>query len=171
MNTYSLPLLVAYNQGANEKMNALIQTLTADQWNKNLGGFFPSVHALNSHLQVSDHNWLVRYKALRRFTALGDPIFDKPYSFQETLFADIPEYIAARAELDKRIIAFIEELTQADLDAVLTYTDSRGTVLKKKMAGVLIHQFNHGTHHRGMASVYLEMLGKPNDYNGVSSFV
>jgi uncharacterized damage-inducible protein DinB len=39
------------------------------------------------------------------------------------------------------------------------------------MDGLLIHLFNHETHHRAMVSIYLEMLGKANDYNNVLPFV
>ena len=39
------------------------------------------------------------------------------------------------------------------------------------MDGLLIHLFNHQTHHRGMISLYLEMLGKENNYNNILPFV
>jgi uncharacterized damage-inducible protein DinB len=38
---------------------------------------------------------------------------------------------------------------------------------EKNVAGVLVHIFNHATHHRGGISVYLDILGKENDYSSV----
>jgi uncharacterized damage-inducible protein DinB len=52
------------------------------------------------------------------------------------------------------------------LEKILTYTDSEGNKLEKVMETLLLHVFNHETHHRGMISLYLEMLGKENDFSG-----
>jgi uncharacterized damage-inducible protein DinB len=76
-----------------------------------------------------------------------------------------------RTKLDNKIIEFIGEITKADLANILKYSDSEGIERVKKTDGILIHMFNHGTHHRAMISLYLEMLGKENDYNDVLPFV
>jgi uncharacterized damage-inducible protein DinB len=34
-----------------------------------------------------------------------------------------------------------------------------------------LNLFNHETHHRGMISLYLEMLGRENDFNSIAPFV
>jgi uncharacterized damage-inducible protein DinB len=56
-----------------------------------------------------------------------------------------------------------------DLEKQLTYTSSEGLTHTRRMEGCVLHLMNHETHHRGMISLYLEMLGKANDFNSVSS--
>ena len=163
-----ITLFAKYNKSVNEAMNGIIKTLSKAEWGKPLGGFFPSVRSLCSHIYICDFNWLRRFKNIRVFAVLNDPFFDSAYSFRDTLFEDMGEYFEKRPDLDKRIIAFAEELNDAELGGVLEYTDSEGKLYKRNFGGCVLHFFNHGTHHRGMISLYLEMLGRENDFNSLS---
>jgi uncharacterized damage-inducible protein DinB len=163
-------LLAYFNNEANNLMNNVIKSITDEEWNREFSGFYKSIHEICSHIYISDYNWLKRYKLLRQFICL-DKYFDKNYSFSEIIFTNINEYINMRIELDKKITEFINEITENDLENILKYSNSNGMKFEKKMDGVLIHLFNHETHHRAMISLYLEMLGKANDYNNVLPFV
>ena len=163
-----IKLFVNYNKSANEAMNGVIKTLSKAEWEKPLGGYFPSVRSLCSHIYIGDYNWLRRFKSSRSFTVLNDSFFDKDYSFQETLFEDMGEYLARRPDLDNRMIAFADELTAADLGSVLSYTDSHGKNFERNFGGCVLHFLNHETHHRGMISLCLEMLGRENDFNSLA---
>jgi uncharacterized damage-inducible protein DinB len=169
MASYHLDILADYNKEANRKMDAVIKTLSEAEWNKSFPGFFKSVHELCSHIYICDYAWLVRYKGLRDFTSLRSEFFNKTYSFDETIFSSRDEYLAMRPELDDKIVAFVSELSPADLEKQLSYTNSEGVTHTKRMEGCILHLMNHETHHRGMISLYLEMLGKANDFNSVSS--
>jgi uncharacterized damage-inducible protein DinB len=70
-------------------------------------------------------------------------------------------------ELDNIIENFIKEITIEDIDKILEYKNTEGKIFEKRMEGLIIHMFNHETHHRAMISLYLEMLGKENDYNNI----
>jgi uncharacterized damage-inducible protein DinB len=148
-------------------MNDIIKSITEEEWNKAFPGFYKSIHEICSHIYISDYTWLKRYKLLRSFESLSSNFFDKNYSFTEIIFSDRNEYIDMRTELDNKIIDFIKEITASDLERILNYSNSKGKPFEKMMGGLLIHLFNHETHHRAMVSLYLEMLGKPNDYNNV----
>jgi uncharacterized damage-inducible protein DinB len=161
-------LFAKYNQSVNEAMNSIIKTLGPEEWEKNLGGFFPSVRSQCSHLYICDFNWLRRFKNLRPFTALNDPFFDQAYSFKETLFADMNEYLAKRPDLDRRMLAFVNEVSAGDLGGTLKYTDSEGKTYERNFGGCLLQFLNHDTHHRGAISAYLDMLGKPNDFSSLA---
>ena len=161
-------LLANYNKSVNETMNGFIKTLSQAEWGKSLGGYFPSVRSLCSHLYVADFNWLKRFGTIRQFPALKDPFFDRDfYSYKETLFPEMGEYLSKRPELDRRIIAFAEELKSDDMGITLKYTDSSGNHVAKNFGGCLLHFLNHETHHRGMISLYLEMLGRENDFSSL----
>jgi uncharacterized damage-inducible protein DinB len=166
MQTDTFILWAKYNKVVNEKMGAIIKTLPAEEWDKNVGGFFKSVRGLCSHLYICDFNWLKRFSQLRDFTVFKEAFFNRePYSFSEVLFENMNEYLSKRPELDEKISAFAEELTDKDLHALLKYTDSRGTLYEKNFGGLLMQSFNHDTFHRGMISIYLEMLGRDNDFS------
>jgi len=162
-----LILWAKYNNAVNEKMDAVIKTLSPEQWDKNLGGFFKSVRGLCSHLYICDFNWLKRFSKLRDFAVFRETLFSRePYSFSEILFEDMGEYLAKRPVLNEKMTAFVNETTDEDLDKILKYTDSRGTAYERNFGGLIITCFNHDTHHRGMISLYLEMMGCENDFAG-----
>jgi len=166
MNKETITLFARYNRAVNEKMNDIIKTLDADEWDKNLGGFFKSVRELCSHLYIGDFNWLKRFSKLRNFTLFEDPFFNRePYSFKEILFEDKNEYLSKRPELDEKIIRFAGELDNSDMRGMLKYTDSEGKDYEKVFGTCVLQSLNHDTHHRGMISLYLEMLGRENDFS------
>ncbi|MDR2101946.1 MAG: DinB family protein [Treponema sp.] len=161
--------LARYNQGVNEKMNGYIQSLTNDEWNHEFKGFFKSIRGICSHLYVGDYSWLKRFENLREFKTLKDPFFTQNLSSKEVLFPDKEDYLARRPELDKQIIALIDETLEGDYPQVLKYANSQGKTFEKKFGTALLQVFNHETHHRGMVSLYLELLGKENDFSSLLS--
>ena len=162
-----ITLFARYNKSVNENMDGILRTLDPSEWDKPLGGYFPSVRSLCSHLYICDFNWLKRFRGIRSFNTLEVPFFDGNYSFKETIFGNMDDYFAMRPEMDKRICDFANELCDADLEKDFTYTDSHGEVHQKKAGGFVLQFLNHETHHRGMISVYLEMLGKANDFSSL----
>jgi len=171
MGKYHFELLAKYNKKANNLMNNVIITLTEEQWNKKFTGYFNSIHEICSHIYFWDYNWFKRYKLLRNFNCFTDGFIDKYDAYVKILFSNIKEYVIMRNDMDKKIIEFINEITENDLENILEYKTKKGIVLEKRMDGLLIHLFNHQTHHRGMISLYLEMLGKENNYNNILPLV
>jgi len=155
-----------YNKRVNEKMNTIIKTLSREKWDKDLGGYFNSVRGLCSHLYICDFNWLKRFSKLRDYIVFREECFNRePYSFSEVLFDDMVEYLSKRPLLDEKIISFTKELSDADINSSLKYTDSHGTNYDRNFGGLVMQSLNHGTHHRGMISLYLELLGIDNDFS------
>jgi uncharacterized damage-inducible protein DinB len=171
MEQYNLSLLAKYNKEANGKMNNIIKAISEEEWNKLFNGYFRSIHELCSHIFKADYNWLNRFKKLKNFDSLDENYFNKEYDFKETLFLTMGEYISKRIELDNIIINFIKEITVEDIDKNLEFKSTEGKIFKKRMEGLIMHMFNHETHHRAMISLYLEMLGKENDYNNILSIL
>jgi uncharacterized damage-inducible protein DinB len=157
-------LFAKYNKIVNKTMDGIIKTLRPEEWDRDLGGYFKSVRGLCSHLYICDFNWLRRFRNYRDFSTLKGPFFDKPYSFSELLFEDSGEYLSKRPELDDKIISFISELNDSDMEGILKYTDSEGESYERVLGGCVLHFLNHETHHRGVTSLYLEMLGRKNDF-------
>jgi len=165
MKKETVILFANYNKSVNIMMNDIIKTLNCDEWVKPLGGFFPSVRGLCSHLYIGDYNWLKRFGRLRLFTGLSNSFFDDDYLFSQTLFDNMEEYLAKRPDLDSRIITFASEIADNDLVQSLKYIDSKGAAQERNFGKCLLQFQNHQTHHRGMISLYLEMLGRNNDFS------
>ena len=158
-------LLAKYNRITNELMNNVIKEISEEEWNKDFNGYFKSIHELCSHIYIVDFNWLKRFKKLHDFNILNNDIFKLDYKFSETIFKSIDEYITLRTKFDQIIVEFINELREDDLEKYLKFTNSKGIEMERKMLSLVAHVFNHETHHRGMISIYLEMLGKENSYS------
>lgn len=67
---------------------------------------------------------------------------------------DLDALFAHRVRLDAIISALAAEVSGSDLAAPLTYRNSRGE-FRKNFGSLLLHFFNHQTHHRGQASTLL----------------
>jgi len=164
----TVQLFARYNAATNKKMNNIISGLAVDQWRKEFAGFFKSVEALCSHLYIADFNWLKRFSGLRSFSYIKASLFHEDITFDRIPFGSVEEYISMRDELDDQLTGFADELRNDDLAMDLKYRDSRGNEFAKNFGGLIMHMFNHQTHHRAMISLYLEEMGIANDYSNLS---
>jgi len=167
MDLKTIGFLAEYNSITNEKMNELIRNLSEEQWVKKFGGYFNSIRSLCNHLCICDFNWLKRFSLLRSFEYINDPFFKRTYSFGSHAFETKEEYFKLRNELDSFIRIFANELKKEDLGKYLVYRDSHNDDNNQEYGLVILHVFNHQSHHRGMISIYLEEMGIENDYSNI----
>lgn len=152
-------------------MNHLIDSLSSDQWEHEFDGYFNSIKSLCNHIYICDYNWLKRFSKLRSYEYIRNEIFDRDIPFHTIALPDIEAYIKNRKVLDEIIIQFVDEITQSDLSQHLRYIDSHNKEHNRLFGGLVIHLFNHQTHHRGMISLYLEYLKIKNDFSNLSTMV
>lgn len=171
MDIKTCTLLSEYNRKTNETMNSLIREMDESQWLMKFDGYYPTVKSLCNHLYIGDLSWLRRFATLRPFAFAGSPLITKPIDIRAEAFQAVSEYLQMRAALDDLIDAFIRELTEADLDATLSYVNFRGEAQVRDYGGLVLHFFNHQTHHRGMISVYLDSMKIVNDFSNLSLLV
>jgi uncharacterized damage-inducible protein DinB len=162
-----LILLAKYNKEANAKMNAIIGTLTDDEWNKPFNAYFKSIHELCSHVFNSDFTWLMRLKAAGDFKTLRDDYFAGQAGANKAVFGGIGDYLKKRADLDDRIVSLAAEFSDADAAKKIKFANYKGIEFENSAGVLLLHMFNHDTHHRAMVSLYLELQGKENDYSAI----
>ena len=86
-------------------------------------------------------------------------------------FEDKEGYLALRKRLDGYLNRFAAELKDDDLAKFLDYKDSHGDPHHQEFGLVVLHVFNHQTHHRGMVSIYLEEMGVQNDYSNIMDMI
>jgi len=171
MDLKTIRFLAEYNQITNDNMNKLIANLSEEEWKRKFGGFFSSIRSLCNHLYICDFNWLKRFGLLRDFEYIKEDFFTKDLKFNSHAFEDKNEYLKKRKELDEYMKRFVGEVKEEDLDKYLKYKDSHGNEHNQEYGLVILHVFNHQTHHRGMISIYLEEMKIDNDYSNIMDII
>jgi uncharacterized damage-inducible protein DinB len=162
-------LMASYNSWMNRKLYQAAGALPADELARDRGAFFGSLLGTLNHLVAGDTVWLKRFAAEAAtspalspaaFAALA-PVraLAMPASLDAPLFDALAPMAAHRAWLDGVITAWAAALTEADLGSTLHYARMNGDSHAKPLFDVLLHFFNHQTHHRGQASTLLSQAG------------
>jgi uncharacterized damage-inducible protein DinB len=155
------PKLAAYNQWMNRRLYDAAAALPAERLHEDRGAFFGSIFGTLGHLVVADLIWFKRIAAgvpgLASLQCLGD--LPRPASLDHRLCATLPELDALRVTLDAAISAFCAEVQPGQLDGAFTWTSMKGIASTKRLGDVLLHVFNHQTHHRGQATTLFSQLG------------
>ncbi|WP_068312302.1 DinB family protein [Polycladidibacter hongkongensis] len=144
-------MFAAYNKWANGLLLDACAALPRDDYHKDLGAHFQSIHGTMEHQVIADMAWL------QRFTGEGDPIT----SLDESICGEFEELRGRRERLDERIISVVEQMREADLLRTLIYrTIRKPLVMQQPLGAALFHFFNHQTHHRGQVHSFLTQLGQ-----------
>jgi uncharacterized damage-inducible protein DinB len=171
MDIKTCKLLAQYNQVANQKMNNIMRNLSEAQWNQEFTGYFKTIPQLCSHIYISDYSWLKRFGQFRDFNYIKVPLFDQSLTYGSQPFGDLADYISKRDELDKRLIMLADEITENELAKTISFKNMKAETVTKNIGGSILHLFNHQTHHRGMISLYLDMMKIDNDFSSLLPLV
>ncbi len=156
-----LRLLSRYNQWMNDKLYNTAAQLPADELARDRGAFFGSLLGTLNHIIVADIIWLQRFCEHPAQHAALDQIrsMPKPQALAQTLLDDFTALSAERRNLDATIISWCEQLNASDLNHKLAYRNMKGEASVKNFASLMLHFFNHQTHHRGQATTLLSQQG------------
>ncbi len=142
-------MMADYNAWANGRLYAMAGRLPDEQYRRDVGAYFKSLHGTLNHIMCADLIWM------HRLTGAGEC----PTSLDATVFDDFPSLSAARQREDQRIIAYVESLSDAQMEETWAYQMLNGASRKQRRRETLAHLFNHQTHHRGQAHAILTVLG------------
>ena len=148
MTTTHFQHLAKYNQWANRRLYAAALELPDEVYRRPTGVFFGSLHGTLNHLLLTDRLWL------KRLTGIGY----HPDQLNAILFEERKALVSARIEEDKRLIAVISGYSEVQLIAKHPYTTTSGQPQEQVLSHILLHLFNHQTHHRGQAHACLSIL-------------
>lgn len=156
-----LRLLSRYNQWMNDKLYSTAAQLPADELARDRGAFFGSLLGTLNHIMVADIIWLQRFSEHPAQHPALDQIraMPKPQTLAQTLPDDFTALSSDRIRLDATIITWCEQLDASDLSHKLAYSNMKGEAAAKNFAGLMLHFFNHQTHHRGQATTLLSQQG------------
>jgi uncharacterized damage-inducible protein DinB len=161
-------LLARYNAHANSQMFELLRKAPPELISRSSGSYYGSIMGLLNHTLISDLGWLNAYRhSDLRFPSLDTPVldFERPAD-GAPLYDDLEELWRRREQVDAVLSAFAGELTDELLAGTITM-DRRGQKHTFVLAEVLLHLFNHQTHHRGAVSQILDREGIENDFSNI----
>jgi len=156
-----LRLLSRYNQWMNDKLYNTAAKLPANELAKDRGAFFGSLLGTLNHIMVADIIWLQRFSTHPAQHPALDEIrmMQKPQALAQTLLDGFTVLSAERQRLDSTIITWCEQLDASDLNHKLAYHNMKGEAAVKNFGSLMLHFFNHQTHHRGQATTLLSQQG------------
>ena len=135
-------MYAAYNAWVNERLYDAAGRIPDAEYRRDRGAFFGSLHGTLNHLLVGDRIWM------HRFTGEGE----EPRELDGILYDDFAELRAERRVEDAQISTYISRLSEKDLAGAIAYHSTRSPAeLEQHLAPLLLHFFNHQTHHRGQA--------------------
>ncbi|MGE3849619.1 MAG: DinB family protein [Gammaproteobacteria bacterium] len=142
-------MLARYHAWATEVLFGVVRILDDARYRANVGLFFRSVHGTLNHLLVADQVWYGRCIDAP-FTVAG---LDTEFETERGALA-----CALRAATE-RWATWLDTLDDARLASTLVYRNMSGAAFEQPLSSVLLHVFNHATHHRGQISAALTQAG------------
>lgn len=145
--------MARYGAWQNEAVMAAAGGLDDDARRAPRGLFFGSIMGTLNHLLWGDQIWL------HRFAGTGLPrvrsIADSP-----GLCADWDSFVDERRRMDRMIRDWAAELDPVWLAGDLTwFSGASGREIRRPRALLVVHLFNHQTHHRGQIHAALTAAG------------
>jgi uncharacterized damage-inducible protein DinB len=134
------------NAWANHRLYEACARLTDAERRAARTSFFPTIHGTLSHILIVDWYYVDALEGGGRGPAL--------YADPEPI-ADFGELRAAQRDVDRRLVAWCERMTDGSADADVVLEREAGARHPERAADVLAHLFQHQTHHRGQVHAML----------------
>lgn len=150
-NSYTLTM-ARYNLWQNENLLSAADALTASERQKERGSFFGSIQKTFSHIFWADLMWMSRFE--------NTPAPGGGISGSTDLITSWQQFGTDRKALDERILHWAHgiepEWFEGDL---IWFSGAAGRDVTRPKRMVVIHLFNHQTHHRGQIHGMLTAAG------------
>lgn len=149
MNAY-FATLARYNVWATQRLFEHVDALSDDEYRRDVGLFFTSVHRTLNHLLVAEHEiWFERFsRGVSPNRSLDEEVETDRTRLRERLLAAAPRWLA-----------LIEGIGAERWTGRLDYVTTKGVAQSLPFAATLGHVFNHGTHHRGQITAAITAMG------------
>ncbi len=157
-------LQAQYNRWINRKVYQAAGRLDPAAIAEDRGAFFGSILRTLNHIMVGDLIWLRRFAAEHParppVVPGGDAGWPDADKLNQVLYSDFEELRRKRDALDAVIEDWVNGLSEADLDVDLEYRNTQGVPARRSFGLLLVHLFNHQTHHRGQVTTLLTQAGQ-----------
>jgi uncharacterized damage-inducible protein DinB len=146
-------MMAAYNAEMNRRLYEAATRLTDAERRQDRGAFWSSIHGTFNHLLWGDRMWMSRFAGWEKPTVPGRA--------SASLIDDFATLTAERQAADAALIAWADGIDDAWLDGDLTwFSGAAGREMSWPRAKLVVHLFNHQTHHRGQAHAMLTAAGQ-----------
>ncbi|PBB28275.1 damage-inducible protein DinB [Mesorhizobium sp. WSM4312] len=134
------------NLWSNDRLYRAVLALKPGEFEAERTSFFPSIKATLNHILAVDYLYLDFLEEGGVGAAAHDDFapFDEP----QPLFA-------AQVAADRRLIAFCDGLSEADLDRRVVTDRREDGMIPERIGDILAHVFLHDIHHRGQVHAML----------------
>jgi uncharacterized damage-inducible protein DinB len=150
MNLSDLQTLLDFHYWARDRMFDAVESLTPEQYTRDLGNSFRSVRDTVVHTYSAEWNWHLRWVG-NSPTSMLDP----------SQFPDVLSVRTAWKSHEGKIRLFVGNLGEKNTDRVFEYRLMNGQEAKSVFWHMLQHVVNHASYHRGQVTTMLRQLGAP----------
>ncbi|MDG4877443.1 DinB family protein [Mesorhizobium sp. WSM4935] len=134
------------NLWSNDRLYRAVLALKPGEFEAMRTSFFPSIKETLNHILAVDHLYL----DFLTDGGLGAAAYDTFVPFD-----DVASLAAAQADFDRRLIAFCDGLSEADLDRRVITDRREDGMIPERIGDILAHVFLHDIHHRGQVHAML----------------
>jgi uncharacterized damage-inducible protein DinB len=146
-------MMAAYNAEMNRRLYDAAARLDDGARRVPRGAFWGSIHGTLAHLVWGDQQWMSRFDGWPKNTVAmrGSGVDERPFeALRET-----------RVVIDAGILEWAGRIEQSWLAGELTwFSGAAGRELSKPLGVLVVHFFNHQTHHRGQVHAMLTAAGE-----------
>lgn len=159
--TSNIVVMAAYNEWMNAKLYETAGKLSPQELAADRKAFFGSILGTLNHIVVGDTAWLKRFATHPAHYAALEPVrrLPAPVSLDQILYADFAALAAHRKMLDAVIGRWAAEVKEEHLAHMLEYRNVKGIPGRRLFSSLVMHFFNHQTHHRGQVTTLLHQAG------------
>ena len=140
--------LYGYNAWADRRVLDACSGLSSDQFAQQIGGSFGSLRNTLAH--IIDVEWLY----LERWLGRAPASLPKAESY-----ADFGSLRARYETVTRDFEKSVRALNDAELNRVVEFKNTKGTLYRHPLWEMLVHLVNHSTYHRGQVTVLLRAVG------------
>ena len=141
--------LYAYNRWANDRTVSSCRDLTAEEYERTIGGGWPSVRDTLVHIASATKAWHDRFLGNSPARLLTG--------------ADVPEFegaVVLLQEADALLTRLVLDTPAERRAEILAYRNLQGNIKKVPFWAVFRHAVNHASYHRGQISTMIRSMGK-----------
>jgi len=157
IDTGFVQMMARYSRWQNQNLFDAADGLSEAAREADRGAFFGSVRATLSHVLWADVMWMSR---LSDWEPADCGLAESP-----SWITDWADLKTRRMDADDRIVHWADSIDISQLAGELSfYSASVGAELRRPRAKMVVHFFNHQTHHRGQVHAMLTAAGaRPSD--------
>jgi uncharacterized damage-inducible protein DinB len=134
------------NLWSNDRLYRAVLALKPGEFEAVRTSFFPSIRETLNHVLAVDR----LYMDFLTDGGLGAAAYDDYVSFDNAT-----DLAAAQVDFDRKLVAFCDSLSEADLDRRVITDRREDGMIPEKIGDILSHVFLHDIHHRGQVHAML----------------